>query len=81
MPDPFPPKIATAYLDGDFYDSIVIGLKSVWPRLSPKGITIIDDYADTERAPNAFTAAILHVDSMLQRISGTSPVPDGLDGP
>jgi O-methyltransferase len=54
LPDQLPPKIAAAYLDGDFYDSIMISLKSVWPRLSPNGIIIIDDYADVERAPDAF---------------------------
>lgn len=49
-----PPRIAAAYLDGDFYNSIVVSLASVWPRLSPDGIIVIDDYADLDRAPNAF---------------------------
>jgi hypothetical protein len=32
----------------------MISLRAVWPRLSPNGIIIVDDYADLERAPNAF---------------------------
>jgi O-methyltransferase len=54
LPGQLPPQIAAAYLDGDFYDSIMISLSAVWPRLSPNGIIIVDDYADLERAPNAF---------------------------
>jgi O-methyltransferase len=54
LPGQLPAKIAAAYLDGDFYDSIMISLSEVWPRLSPNGIIIVDDYADLERAPNAF---------------------------
>ena len=54
LPHHLPPKVAVAYLDSDFYDSIMLSLGSVWPRLSPNGIIIIDDYADVERAPNAF---------------------------
>lgn len=54
LPSQLPPRIAAAYLDGDFYDSIMVSLKEVWPRLSPNGIIIIDDYADLDRAPNAF---------------------------
>lgn len=54
LPHQLPPTIAAAYLDGDFYDSIMISLQCVWPRLSPNGIIIIDDYADVARAPNAF---------------------------
>lgn len=54
LPDLLPPKIAAAYLDSDFYDSIMVSLNAVWPRLSPNGIIIIDDYADVDRAPNAF---------------------------
>src|SRR5437588_1420956 len=38
LPDQLPRRIAAAYLDGDFYDSIILSLRSVWPRLSPNGI-------------------------------------------
>lgn len=39
-----PEPIAFAFLDGDFYDSILDSLKLVWPRLSPGGVVLIDDY-------------------------------------
>jgi O-methyltransferase len=39
-----PDTIAFAYLDGDFYESILAPLKLVWPRLSPGGILLVDDY-------------------------------------
>ncbi len=39
-----PAQLAFAFLDGDFYDSIIDSLRLVWPRLSPGGIICIDDY-------------------------------------
>lgn len=39
-----PPSIAFAYLDGDFYESILSPLHFVWPRLAPEGVIIVDDY-------------------------------------
>jgi len=39
-----PEHIAFAFLDGDFYDSIMTSLKLVWPRMSPHGTILIDDY-------------------------------------
>ena len=39
-----PEHIAFAYLDGDFYESILDPLKLVWPRLDERGIITIDDY-------------------------------------
>lgn len=39
-----PEHIAFAFLDGDFYDSIIDSLRLVWPRLSPGGILTLDDY-------------------------------------
>lgn len=39
-----PQHIAFAFLDGDFYDSILDSLKLVWPRLQPGGIICFDDY-------------------------------------
>lgn len=40
-----PKKIAFAFLDGDFYESIKGSLKLVLPRLQKGGVIIIDDYA------------------------------------
>lgn len=39
-----PDKIAFAFLDGDFYDSIIDSLRLVYPRMAVGGITTIDDY-------------------------------------
>lgn len=39
-----PPQIAFAFLDGDFYESIMDSLEVVWPRLSSGGTVTIDDY-------------------------------------
>lgn len=39
-----PAGIAFAFLDGDFYGSILTSLKLVWPHISRGGILLIDDY-------------------------------------
>ncbi|MDB5166022.1 MAG: hypothetical protein JWM37_94 [Candidatus Saccharibacteria bacterium] len=39
-----PDKIAFAFLDGDFYGSILTSLRLVWPRLSDGGSIAVDDY-------------------------------------
>lgn len=39
-----PTPIAFAFLDGDFYQSIIDSLRLVWPRMSPGGTILIDDY-------------------------------------
>ncbi len=39
-----PQQIAFAFLDGDFYQSILDSLKLVWPRMSQGGVVLIDDY-------------------------------------
>jgi O-methyltransferase len=50
-----PKKIAFAFLDGDFYESIQGSLKLVLPRLQKGGTIIIDDYA-REALPGAARA-------------------------
>jgi O-methyltransferase len=47
-----PGHIAFAFLDGDFYDSIMDSLKLVWPRLAKGGVVLIDDYG-REALPGA----------------------------
>jgi O-methyltransferase len=44
-PGQLPEHISYAFLDGDFYESILDSLRLVWPRLSKGGIITIDDYA------------------------------------
>lgn len=39
-----PQPLAFAFLDGDFYQSILDSLRLVWPRMSPGGTILIDDY-------------------------------------
>lgn len=39
-----PARLAFAFLDGDFYGSILTSLKLVWPRMQPGGAVLIDDY-------------------------------------
>lgn len=48
LPTQLPDTIAFAHLDGDFYESILVSLEHVYPRLSKGAICLIDDYADPE---------------------------------
>ena len=41
-------RIAVAHLDCDWYDPVSYCLNFVWPRLSPGGFIVIDDYNDWE---------------------------------
>jgi O-methyltransferase len=43
-PTDLPHKICFAFLDGDFYRSILTSLRLVWPKLQPGATVIIDDY-------------------------------------
>lgn len=43
-PDQLPGQISFAFLDGDFYESIIDSLRLVWPRISAGGVVTIDDY-------------------------------------
>ena len=45
--DQLPATISYAFLDGDFYQSIIESLRLVWPRLAAGGILTIDDYQRT----------------------------------
>jgi O-methyltransferase len=39
-----PSPIAFAFLDGDFYNSILTSLQLVWPRLSSRATVVVHDY-------------------------------------
>jgi O-methyltransferase len=43
-PADVPAQIAFAFLDGDFYQSILDSLRLVWPRMEQGGKILIDDY-------------------------------------
>jgi O-methyltransferase len=51
-PGDMPDKIAFAFLDGDFYESIRDSLSLVWPRLAEGAIVVVDDY-QSEALPGA----------------------------
>jgi O-methyltransferase len=50
-----PHAVAFGYLDGDFYESILTSLENCVPRLVPGGVLIIDDYADLNINPRAWS--------------------------
>ena len=54
-PEDLPNQVCFAFLDGDFYDSILDSLKLVWPRLQQNGVVIIDDYQNP-KLPGAAVA-------------------------
>ncbi|HKU18195.1 MAG TPA: TylF/MycF/NovP-related O-methyltransferase [Candidatus Saccharimonadales bacterium] len=43
-----PKTIAFAFLDGDFYQSILSSLKLVWPHMQRGGVVLIDDFQRPE---------------------------------
>ena len=68
-----PPRVAFAFLDGDYYHSVKDPLKLIWPRLSPGSIVVVDDYAN-EALPGAARA----VDEWLQGHQATIKVEHSL---
>ena len=42
--DDLPDQIALAFLDGDYYESIMDSLRLAWPRLADGGVVLVDDY-------------------------------------
>ena len=48
LPTELPDEIAFAHLDGDLYESIIVSLEHVYPRLSKGAICLIDDYCDPD---------------------------------
>ena len=50
-----PEKISFAFLDGDFYTSILASLRVVWPKLTPGAVVVVDDY-HTEALPGVARA-------------------------
>lgn len=50
-----PEQIAFAFLDGDYYRSIIDSLRLVWPHLAPGATVIVDDYMN-EALPGAARA-------------------------
>ena len=55
QPGQLPARISFAFLDGDYYQSIMDSLRLVWPRLTPGARVVVDDYA-SEALPGAACA-------------------------
>lgn len=53
IPDDCPPSIAVLRLDTDWYASTRHELENLWPRLSPGGVLIVDDYGHWQGAREA----------------------------
>jgi O-methyltransferase len=73
IPERAPDTIALLRLDTDWYASTKHELENLWPRLSPGGVLIIDDYGHWEgahRAVDEFFARMEHP-PLLQRIDAT----------
>jgi O-methyltransferase len=48
LPAGVPDQVAFAYLDGDLYESILVSLRYIYPRLVKGAICVIDDYSNPE---------------------------------
>lgn len=68
-----PAQISFAYLDGDYYLSVMDPLKLIWPKLTPGAIIVVDDYVN-EALPGAAKA----VDEWLQTHSAALRVEQSL---
>jgi O-methyltransferase len=66
-----PEKIAFAFLDGDFYESIRDSLRLVWPHMAPNSTIVIDDY-NREALPGVNRAIKDFLqDKQIQSLRGT----------
>ena len=76
IPDTIPAEIALLRLDTDFYESTYHELQHLFPRLSPNGVLIIDDYGwwrGSRDATDQYFAAN-DVDILLHRVDSVSRV-------
>lgn len=74
IPDRAPDEIALLRLDTDWYESTRHELVHLWPRLSPGGVLIVDDYGHWQgarRATDEFLAS-LEREPLLHRIDYTA---------
>lgn len=68
-----PVQISFAFLDGDYYHSVMDPLQLIWPLLAPGAIVVVDDYAN-EALPGAARA----VDTWLTNHTATLRVEHSL---
>jgi Macrocin-O-methyltransferase (TylF) len=64
-------RFAVVRLDGDLYESTTQSLSALYPKLSPRGFVVIDDYAlpSCRRAVHDFREAN-HIKDSIERIAG-----------
>ena len=76
IPGIMPEKIALLRLDTDWYESTYHGLLHLYPRLSPGGILIIDDYGHFKGAREAVDKYITenNIKILLNRIDYTGRI-------
>jgi O-methyltransferase len=60
-------------LDGDMYSSTIVALQSLYPKLSPGGFIIVDDYGAIPACKQAVTdfRSQLGIDEPIERIDWT----------
>jgi O-methyltransferase len=67
-----PKQIAILRLDTDWYESTLAELQTLYPRLVPGGILIVDDYGHWQGARKAFDEYFKDQPMLLQRIDYTA---------
>lgn len=76
LPGQAPERIALLRLDTDWYESTLHEMKTLFPRLTPGGVLIIDDYGDWEGARKAVDEYIAEqgLSLLLGRIDDTARI-------
>jgi O-methyltransferase len=60
-------RVALLHADGDWYDSVLLTLRTFYPRVSPGGYVVIDDYG-------AWPGAKRAVDEFRREVGETAPM-------
>ncbi len=74
LPENAPAEISVLRLDTDFYSSTLHELVHLYPRLSPGGILIVDDYGGLEGARKAVDEYFEGVQIFMHRIDHTARI-------
>jgi hypothetical protein len=74
IPGDVPPSIAILRLDTDWYESTIHELEHLYPRLSPGGVLIIDDYGYYTGARQAVDEYFADTPVYLARLDYTGRV-------
>ena len=74
IPESAPAEISVLRLDTDFYSSTLHELNHLYPRLSPGGILIVDDYGALEGARKAVDEYFADMQIFMHRIDHTARI-------